>query len=82
MEFTLSELRTFLRAVSSADDASVLEGDILDVPLTDLGCDSLALLDIAAAIEKARAILVPDETVRDLTTPRLLLDFVNMQSVS
>lgn len=82
MEYTLAELRPLLHAVTDAEDRSLLDGDILDVPLTELGCDSLALLDIAAAIEKARSISVPDATVHTLTTPRRLLDFVNQQAAS
>ncbi|MBV6695864.1 acyl carrier protein [Kitasatospora aureofaciens] len=75
-EFTLDDLIAVLKEAAGADEGVDLD-DILDVPFTDLGYDSLALFNTVNTIERDRGIALPDETVVEATTPRLLLDAVN-----
>ncbi|WP_026361527.1 acyl carrier protein [Amycolatopsis nigrescens] len=78
-EFTTDDLRRIIRATVGVDDSVDLDGDILDVPFTDLGYDSLAVLEVANKIEKELAVSVPDGAVGDMETPRDTIDYVNRQ---
>ncbi|MEV6974437.1 acyl carrier protein [Kitasatospora sp. NPDC093806] len=76
-EFTLDELVAVLKEAAGVDGGVDLDG-ILDVPFADLGYDSLALFNTVNTIERDRGIVLPDETVVEATTPRLLLEAVNL----
>ncbi|CAM5635093.1 acyl carrier protein [Streptomyces viridifaciens] len=76
-EFTLDDLIAVLKEAAGADEGVALD-DILDVPFADLGYDSLALFNTLNTIERERGITLPDETVVEATTPRMLLDAVNL----
>ncbi|WP_131786675.1 acyl carrier protein [Protofrankia symbiont of Coriaria ruscifolia] len=56
-----------------------LDGDILDVPFTDLGYDSIALLEVSGHIERDYGISLGDDAVQEATTIRAFLDLVNAQ---
>lgn len=75
--FTADDLRRIIRSTVGTDDSVDLDGDILDVPFTDLGYDSLAVLEVAGRIEKEFPVTIGDDTVGDLTTPRAVVEFVN-----
>jgi act minimal PKS acyl carrier protein len=77
--FTMDDLRRVMKAAVGVDDSVDLEADILDVGFTELGYDSLAMLEIASKIEKEFPARLPDDAVGDLRTPRLLVDHVNTQ---
>ncbi|MFI9275846.1 acyl carrier protein [Kitasatospora sp. NPDC052896] len=79
-EFTLDDLITVLREAAGADEGVDFD-DILDVPFEDLGYDSLALFNTVNTIERERGIALPDETVVKATTPRMLLDAVNLRLI-
>jgi minimal PKS acyl carrier protein len=51
--------------------------DVSDHSFDDLGYDSLALLETAAHIEQEYGVVLPDEQITELKTPRALLDVVN-----
>ncbi|MEU4575114.1 acyl carrier protein [Nonomuraea sp. ATR24] len=74
---TLDDLRRIMVACAGEDEHVDLGGDILDELFTDLGYDSLALMETAARIETEFGVRIPDEQVAELTTPRALLDFVS-----
>ncbi|GGN33533.1 acyl carrier protein [Streptomyces fuscichromogenes] len=76
-EMTLHQLTRLLRECAGEEEGVDLEGDVLDTPFTDLGYDSLAVLQAAGLIEREFGISLPDETIAEATTPRLLLAFVN-----
>jgi len=76
-EFTITDLRSVLRAAAGEEDGIDLDADILDVPFDDLGYDSLALLETGGRIERERGIELPDSTVTEARTPRALLAAVN-----
>lgn len=76
-EFTLGELTTILRESAGQDESVDLDGDILDISFEELGYDSLAILEAASRVERAFNVPIAEDTVRELTTPRKLLDYVN-----
>jgi act minimal PKS acyl carrier protein len=76
-QLTFAELKLILVECAGADESVSLEGDVLDVPFTDLGYDSLALLEMAAVVEQRFGTPLRDEDVSDLKTPREFLDLVN-----
>ncbi|MET9014557.1 acyl carrier protein [Streptomyces olivaceoviridis] len=82
--FTLEDLRRVLReaagADDSADDGVVFGGDVQDVEFTDLGYDSLALLETVSRIEREYGISLDDAVIGEATTPRALVRAVNEQS--
>lgn len=78
-KFTIDELRAVLRAAAGEEESAVGETDILDVPFTDLGYDSLALLEAGSRIERERGIKLGDSTITEAQTPRALLEAVNQR---
>jgi minimal PKS acyl carrier protein len=74
---TLDDLREILVETAGADDSADLTGDILDRDFADLGYDSLALLETAAAIQRRYGIALTDDQVSELRTPREVLESVN-----
>nr|WP_198408962.1 acyl carrier protein [Micromonospora maris] len=76
-ELTLADLTRILRAAGGEDDPETLQGDILDVPFTDLGYDSLAMLETVSRIEREFDLSLPDDLVPEMPTPRIALDTIN-----
>ncbi|TQM85042.1 act minimal PKS acyl carrier protein [Saccharothrix saharensis] len=74
---TIDDLRTILVSCAGEEESADLRADITDVPFSDLGYDSLALMETAARIERDFGISLPDEVMVELETPRALLDLVN-----
>ncbi|WP_216215928.1 acyl carrier protein [Amycolatopsis aidingensis] len=81
-EFTEHDLRRLIRISVGVDDSVDLDSDILDVPFTELGYDSLAVLEVAGRIEKEFPVSIPDDDVADLETPRKTIDYVNSKLAS
>jgi acyl carrier protein len=81
-ELTLDDLRRILRAVAGEAEGAGLDGDILDVTFTDLGYDSLALLETAGQIERERDLQLDESTITEAQTPRQLLTAVTEQLVA
>jgi len=76
-QITLAELVDVLRS-SGGDSAELTEGrEILDTDFTELGYDSVALLETAGEIERRWSVLLPEEAIVEARTPRLWLDQVN-----
>jgi act minimal PKS acyl carrier protein len=76
-QFTIDDLRRILRVSAGVDEAVNLDDDIHDVEFTDLGFDSLVLLETASRIERECGITLDDSTITDALTPRDLLGVVN-----
>lgn len=74
---TVNDLKQILLETAGADDAAVLDGEILDVEFSELGYDSVALLEASGQIELRYGIALPEETVASVPTPRGFLDVVN-----
>ncbi|MEU7578556.1 acyl carrier protein [Streptomyces sp. NPDC041068] len=77
LPLTLDDLRRVLVTSAGEDDGVDLGGDILDVSFEDLGYDSLALMESAAAIERETGVSLSDEAVAEADTPRALLALIN-----
>jgi act minimal PKS acyl carrier protein len=75
--FTLDDLRRILRACAGEAESVDLDGDIADVAFSDLGYDSLALLELASRIEREYATSIPDDAAVEMRTPRTAVDYVN-----
>lgn len=76
-QMTLDDLRYLLVSVAGDSGVSTLEDDISDADFTDLGYDSLALMETAAAIRQGYGVTIPDAVLFELRTPRQMLDAVN-----
>ncbi|MCP2317994.1 act minimal PKS acyl carrier protein [Nocardia amikacinitolerans] len=78
-EFVLDDLSRLYRACEGVD--LELTEKALDQPFSDLGLDSLGTIELAERIQREwhvrMPILLPNETVEILRTPRLALEYVN-----
>ena len=74
---TIDDLRRILATCAGADESVDLTRDILDLAFEDLGYDSLALMETAAAIRQEFGVRIPDEKLVDLGTPRAMLGLLN-----
>ncbi|WP_251744258.1 acyl carrier protein [Frankia sp. AiPs1] len=79
---TLEDLKTILVENAGADDSGTLDGDFAAQEFTELGYDSLALLELAAGIQRRYGIVLPDEQVMELRTPEAVLAAVNSAAVN
>ncbi|MCX5261964.1 acyl carrier protein [Streptomyces canus] len=75
--FSRSDLTRLLRESAGEAQPGLLDGDVLDVTFSDLGYDSVAVLQLIGLIERERDIQLADETVSEAQTPRALLELVN-----
>ena len=76
-EFTLADLRRIMRACAGEDVTVNLDGDIEDVEFTDLGYDSLALLELCSRVELEFEVAIPDEAIGEIATPRQAVGYFN-----
>ncbi len=76
-QMTIEDLRAVLVAAAGEDDSLVLGPDTLDLSFEDLGYDSLALMETAAQIGRRFGVVISDEQIVELHTPREVLDLVN-----
>jgi act minimal PKS acyl carrier protein len=74
-EFTMDDLRRVMQ--EAAGENRHLEGDVLDQPFTELGYDSLALLEAAARVERSLGIQIGDDDIAGVGTPRDFIQLVN-----
>jgi act minimal PKS acyl carrier protein len=77
MSMTIDDLIRILTESAGMDESLEGSSDLSDRPFDDLGYDSLALMETAAHIEQEYGIVIPDEQITELKTPRALLDLVN-----
>lgn len=76
-ELTLDDLRTIMIEAAGDDDAVDLTLDILDTPFTDLGFDSLAMLETVTLVKRRTGVAIADDELDSVGTPRALLAKVN-----
>ncbi|UGY92999.1 acyl carrier protein [Streptomyces gobiensis] len=74
---TIDDLQRILVQGAGADESIDLSGDIQDVEFEDLGYDSLAMLETAARIQQQYGVVLSDEQILELRTPRQVVDAVN-----
>jgi act minimal PKS acyl carrier protein len=73
-EFTLGHLNRIMREVGGEDD---LNGETADTTFSDLGFDSLAVLEIAARIAQDFMLVLSDDAADQLETPSNAVTVVN-----
>jgi len=76
-EFTLEDLKRILLACAGADEKVDLNGNIIDTDFSDLGYESVALLETGRRIELELNIRLDEAAVALIRTPRALLGVVN-----
>ncbi|WP_210589424.1 acyl carrier protein [Streptomyces sp. GESEQ-35] len=74
--FSLDDLKRILHEGSGVPEGADLDGDILDTQFTDIGYDSLALLETAGRVEREYGIDLGESVLGDGTTPRSFVDAV------
>ncbi|MFE2414305.1 acyl carrier protein [Kitasatospora sp. NPDC059408] len=74
---SIEEFVRILRDSAGEDEAVDLSGDIADVPFTDLGYDSLALLEVTARVSRDYGVDLPDRDLDSVDTPQGFVDLVN-----
>jgi act minimal PKS acyl carrier protein len=77
--FTVTDLVHVMRAAAGEDESINLDGEILDVNFSDLGYDSLAIMETASRIEREFNVSLPEETMATIETPKEFIEFVNGQ---
>lgn len=77
MTFTIDDLKRILLSAAGTEEGVDLDGDILDSPFTDLGYDSLALLETASVISREYGVDLDDDAVTGATTPRGFIELIN-----
>ncbi len=73
-QFTLDHLNRIMRESGGDND---LNGATVDTSFSDLGYDSLAVLEIAARIGQDFTVLLSDDAVEQLETPSNTVTMVN-----
>lgn len=76
-EITLADLRRILTECAGEDESAKFGGEIIDVPFSELGYDSLALIETAARIRQRFGVAIEEDEVAELGTPREVISAVN-----
>jgi minimal PKS acyl carrier protein len=76
-ELTLRELKETLRAAAGEDQPGTLDEDIMDTEFSDLGYDSLAVMETTSLVQRRFGVELPEEEAAEIHTPREFLAFVN-----
>jgi minimal PKS acyl carrier protein len=79
---SIDDLRGILVACAGGDEVDAVHGDISDVSFEDLGYDSLALMETAAKLGLEHGVVISDDEITEMRTPRELLDKINDQIVA
>jgi act minimal PKS acyl carrier protein len=75
----LDDLRELMSECAGVDEDVDLAGDIAEVEFTELGYDSLALLELASQVQRRYQVPIPDEAVSEMVTPGRAVVFINQQ---
>jgi minimal PKS acyl carrier protein len=73
----LPDLIALLRECAGENEAVDLDGDILDKTFAELDYDSLAVLQTTGRIERDFDVLLDEEAIDEVDTPRAYLELVN-----
>ncbi|MFD9907949.1 acyl carrier protein [Streptomyces sp. NPDC059063] len=78
-ELTLDGLREIMRHCVGTGESVNLDGDILNTAFTELGYDSLAVLEVVTQVQGRLGVSIPDEALEELETPASLIEYVATQ---
>ncbi|MEU5959277.1 acyl carrier protein [Streptomyces sp. NPDC047525] len=73
----LTELAVLLREAAGGDEGVFLDEGTLDTSFPQLDYDSLALLQVTGVIERDHDVMLDEEALAEVETPRQYLDLVN-----
>jgi minimal PKS acyl carrier protein len=74
---TPDDLLRILRECAGDDGTLDIAQDVLDRTFTDLGYDSVAVLETAGRVSREYGVAIDDDVVAEAATPRALLSIVN-----
>ena len=74
--FTVDDVGRILRECAGDPDSVDLGADIGALTFEEMGYDSLALLEMAARIQREFLVDIPDDVVGDLPTPGDVVGYV------
>ncbi|GAA2808955.1 acyl carrier protein [Kitasatospora sp. CM 4170] len=74
---TEADLKRIMREGAGQAEGIDLDGDIADVLFSDLGYDSLAVLETVSRIEREYGIRIPEDALSAVRTPGEFLALVN-----
>jgi minimal PKS acyl carrier protein len=80
-KFTYADLRRVLRE-SAGDDIGGPDAGDADIPLGDLGYDSLAVLDAVGRLARDHGLEIPDDGITVATTASDAVAYVNRRLAS
>ncbi|HWB36559.1 MAG TPA: acyl carrier protein [Rugosimonospora sp.] len=75
-QFTVADLDRIVRA-SAGDDGPAIDESRLDVLFSDLGYDSLAMLETVSRVSREFGASLADDVASEAATPRQMLAAVN-----
>ncbi len=74
---TFEDLKAIVsRCVGELDELDLAETD-LATAFTEIGYDSLAVLEIASQIQREYGLQIPDEAIETMDSPKAVIDYVN-----
>lgn len=78
-QFTITDLERTLGSVAERepDRRPTFDGHVLDTAFSEIGYDSLALLELAGRVQREYDVPMPDDAHTRMTTPRQAIDFIN-----
>jgi act minimal PKS acyl carrier protein len=77
-EFDVAAVKEIMLASAGAGDGDELDGDIADVEFTDLGYDSLAVLELCNQVERRYGITLPDDAMAEMPTPARAAEYITL----
>jgi acyl carrier protein len=77
--FTLDALLEVMRSCAGVEDSVQLDVHNADVEFEELGYDSLAVLEVAAQVQRLYGVTMPDECVEHMLTPRTAVEYISEQ---
>lgn len=75
--FSNDDLKGIMRKCAGMEDTLDLEGPVLDLSYSEMGYDSLAVLEIQAQIEREFGVPLGDEAIDYMPTPGTTISYVN-----
>lgn len=75
--FTVEDLRRNLVISAGAPEVEVPDAEFAETTFEDMGYESLALMEVAAVIEREYGVSIPDEQLIEAKTPRQLTATIN-----
>ena len=75
--FGLEDLKRLLTSDSNTGDGSEITESSLTDEFTELGYDSLALLELVSKVEREFGIKLPDDALENMLTPKSTVDYIS-----